>query len=257
MTITNIKNMSRNVVTAIIIGAFAIASSAIAQTPLGSGVASRGSTMIGKTAADPTSMPYDATASGLTSTTTQAAIDELAAEKITSSDMLFAVNVKRVAAPGVLGRCAIAQLPPVNGEHLQFMTATAGIACSQFNSLYMYTTDVLFTAIDVYAIGSSDTVGLSRSCGVCITLDDAATCVAGTRADYPYDSVAGENHSSVAGTQRFRYGESGSVAINYLLPANTKFSIAALEGLVNANGTTGGCAYGQNRFGAIFRGTAQ
>ena len=52
MTITNIKNMSRNVVTAIIIGVFAIVSSAIAQTPLGSGIAKRGAPVIGKTAAD-------------------------------------------------------------------------------------------------------------------------------------------------------------------------------------------------------------
>jgi hypothetical protein len=50
MTITNIKNMSRNVVTAIIIGVFAIVSSAIAQTPLGSGIAKRGAPVMGKSA---------------------------------------------------------------------------------------------------------------------------------------------------------------------------------------------------------------
>ena len=52
MIITNIKTLARNVVTTIIIGVFAIASSAIAQTPLGSGIAKRGAPVIGKTAAD-------------------------------------------------------------------------------------------------------------------------------------------------------------------------------------------------------------
>ena len=50
MIITNIKTLARNVVTTIIIGVFAIASSAIAQTPLGSGVASRGAPVMGKSA---------------------------------------------------------------------------------------------------------------------------------------------------------------------------------------------------------------
>ncbi len=52
MIITNIKTLARNVVTTIIIGVFAMASSAIAQTPLGSGVAKRGAPVIGKTATD-------------------------------------------------------------------------------------------------------------------------------------------------------------------------------------------------------------
>jgi hypothetical protein len=52
MIITNIKTLARNVVTTIIIGVFAIASSAVAQTPLGSGIAKRGAPVIGKTAAD-------------------------------------------------------------------------------------------------------------------------------------------------------------------------------------------------------------